>query len=579
MASTSAAPLFLTQCIVNGIRTVAMIDSGANGNYISRRFVREKKIATSTKRRGYELFAVDGSHLPSVDKETIPLPLAIQQHHEEIVLDVTDMASHNIVLGMTWLEKHNPIIDWKKGVLRFQRCDCVIDIRPIHRQRSAMEEATYVINQMQRITASRDNTEAVIASADTDKGTSDRQSRGRGGDNAPPGIPQEYQKWKRLFEEEEGLLALPKHQPWDHEIKLIPGSKPTFVPLYPLSEKQLRFQKKYLDDNLAKGFIRKSQSQVAYPMLFVPKKDGELRPCVDYRKLNDITIKNRYPLPNIEELQQRLQGAQWFTSIDLRGAYNLIRMKEGEEWKTAFRTRYGLYEYAVMPFGLTNAPATCQELINDTLREYLDIFVVAYLDDILVYTTGTLATHIQQVHQVLSKLNDRNLKVKPEKCEFHQHNLRFLGFIVGRNGIQIDPEKTRSVSEWPTPKTVKDVQSFLGLANYNRKFIAGYSRIANPLTELTKKEIGFKWEQPQKAAFEALKQATQKSPVLRMFDPKKPILLETDASDYAIGACITQETDEERHPIAYYSRKMSPAEQNYDIHDKELLAIVSALQH
>jgi hypothetical protein len=254
-------------------------------------------------------------------------------------------------------------------------------------------------------------------------------------------------------------------------------------------------------------------------------------------------------------------------------------MKAGEEWKTAFRTRYGLYEYLVMPFGLTNAPATCQDMINDTLREYLDDFVVAYLDDILVYTRGTLKEHVQHVHKTFAKLFQRNLKVKPEKCKFHRTNLEFLGFIVGRDGIQLDPDKIKSIWQWPQPKTVRDVQAFLGLANYNRKFIENYSKIATPLTELTKKDIRFQWTSKQEQAFHQLKLACQKAPVLRMFDPKKPLILETDASDYAIGACATQEHNGKRHPIAYYSRKMSLAEQNYDIHDKELLAIVLALQH
>jgi hypothetical protein len=560
-----------------------MIDSGATGIFISRRFVNQNRIATCEKNDGYELIAVDGSSLPDVDSETIPLPMAIQQHHEEITLDVLDTASHDVVLGMPWLEKHNPVIDWTKGVLRFARCDCVIDINPIRRQRSSMDDRAREINSGEEISllalGCADPKAAITAADIARQDQASHKASGNRGSHAPLEIPQEYQKWKRLFEEEEGKEALPKHQPWDHEIKLVPGKEPTFGPIYALSEKQLKALRQYLDENLAKGFIRKSESRAAYPILFVPKKDGTLRLCVDYRKLNDITIKNRYPLPNIEELQQRLQGARWFTSIDLRGAYNLIRMKAGEEWKTAFRTRYGLYEYLVMPFGLTNAPATCQDMINDTLREYLDDFVVAYLDDILVYTRGALKEHIQHVHKTFAKLFQRNLKVKPEKCKFHRMNLEFLGFIVGRDGIQLDPDKIKSIWQWPQPKTVRDVQAFLGLANYNRKFIENYSKIATPLTELTKKDIRFHWTSKQEQAFHQLKLACQKAPVLRMFDPKKPLILETDASDYAIGACATQEHDGKRHPIAYYSRKMSPAEQNYDIHDKELLAIVSALQH
>jgi len=187
---------------------------------------------------------------------------------------------------------------------------------------------------------------------------------------------------------------------------------------------------------------------------------------VDYRKLNDITVKNRYPLPNIKELQDRLQGAQWFTKLDLRGAYNLIRMKEGEEWKTAFWTRYGHYEYKVMPFGLTNAPATCQMMINDALRTHLDVFAIAYLDDILIYSKNE-KEHIDHVKTILDCLQQRRLQLKPEKCEFHKQEVDFLGFLVGTKGIRMDPSKIASIKKWPQPRNVKEVQGFLGFANYN----------------------------------------------------------------------------------------------------------------
>lgn len=334
-----------------------------------------------------------------------------------------------------------------------------------------------------------------------------------------------------------------------------------------------------MDKYEKKGWIRKSKSPAASPTFFVPKPNGKKRKVQDYRKLNEITIKNRYPLPNIEEATDRLTGANWFTKIDLRDAFYSIRMAEGEEWKTAFRSRYGLYEFTVMPMGLTNAPATMQQMINDTLRDLLDITVLAYVDDILVFTTGPLEQHIKDVQAVFERLSETTFKTAPEKCEFHKKNVKFLGFIIGTDGIKIDPEKTKSVNEWPTPKTVKDIQSFLGLANYNRKFIPNYSRIAMPLTKLTKKDTPFKWTEDQETAFQMLKDMCTTSPTLRIFDVKLPIQIETDASDLAIGACLTQEFEGKRHPLAYYSRKMTPAEQNYDIHDKELLAIVVSLQH
>ncbi|OAQ63783.1 pol protein [Purpureocillium lilacinum] len=198
-------------------------------------------------------------------------------------------------------------------------------------------------------------------------------------------IPEEYRQYGKLFSDELET-GLPEHSRWDHEIRLEPGSKPRIHKIYPLNEEKTKALKEYLAENLKKGYIRPSTSPAGFPILFVPKKNGKLRMCVDYRQLNNITIKNRYPLPLITELQDKLHGAKYFTTLDLKGAYNLIRIKEGEEWKTAFRTRQGLYEYLVMPFGLTNAPASFQTMINDVLREYLDIFVVIYLDDILIFS-------------------------------------------------------------------------------------------------------------------------------------------------------------------------------------------------
>ena len=575
-----------------------MVDSGATGNFISPELVATLGCATQEKDEPYQLQAIDGNSLSKDDsrgvvKETKPLPVAIQRHHEELTFDIVGMATHDVVLGMPWLKKHNPILDWEKRVLTFERCGCVSAIQPTQRQRLLVDEKQNrnPVARRELAALNKDDLQQESDSTDTSTGQQGRQVRVQEGNHAPSGshglsgkgkgtpkhVPGIYGKWSALFHEEESAKALPKHQPWDHEIKLEPGTQPTFGPIYALSEKELGTLRTYLDENMKKGFIKKSESPAGYPILFVPKKDGTLRLCVDYRKLNNITIKNRYPLPNISELQDRLSGARFFTKLDLRGAYNLIRMKAGEEWKTAFRTRYGHYEYTVMPFGLTNAPATCQEMINDALREHLDIFVIAYLDDILVYSK-TLELHVDHVEIVLTCLAKRDLKLKPEKCEFHREEVDFLGFVVGRNGIRIDPAKLQAVKDWKPPTNVKEAQSFLGFVNYNRKFIKDYSKKAIPLTNLTGKDKPWSWGVPEQQAFEQLKEACLDEPVLKMFDPKKPLRLETDASDLAIGACLCQEHDSKWHPIAYLSRKLSPAEQNYDIHDKELLAIVASLE-
>jgi hypothetical protein len=279
-------------------------------------------------------------------------------------------------------------------------------------------------------------------------------------------VPLEYHKFLPLFSETEAN-KLPPHHPYDHRIPLKDGFTPPFGPIYSLSRTELEALQKWLDENLSKGFIHASSSPAGAPILFVKKGDGSLRLCVDYRGLNEGTIKNRYPLPLLHETLLRLQKARDFTKLDIHGAYNLVRMAEGEEWKTAFRIHYSLFESLVMPFGLTNAPASFQHFINDVLRPYLDVFVTTYLDDILIYSDN-LEDHRRHVLKVLEALTKAGLHLKPEKCEFHQWEVKYLGFIISTSGTKMDPAKVATIQEWPEPQNVKDVQSFLGFANFYR---------------------------------------------------------------------------------------------------------------
>ena len=328
------------------------------------------------------------------------------------------------------------------------------------------------------------------------------------------------------------------------------------------------------------GKIRRSTSSAGSPILFVPKPNGQgLRLCVDYRGLNAITIPNRYPLPLMQELQDRVWGAQWFTKMDLKNGFNLIRIREGDEWKTAFRTRYGLYEFQVMPFGLTNAPSTFQDMMNHVLSDILDVGVLAYMDDILIYAK-TEEEHDRLVKEVLERLQHNGLAVSSEKCVWKTDEVEFLGYVIGRNGVRMDQAKVDAVLSWKQPTSLTETQSFLGFTNFYRRFIKDYSRIARPLTELTKKRRKCEWNEEAGKAFEELKKRFTTAPILAHFDPTKPVIIETDASDFAIGAVLSQRNNENRlHPVAFHSRKFQPAEINYEIHDKELLAIVDAFKH
>lgn len=329
---------------------------------------------------------------------------------------------------------------------------------------------------------------------------------------------------------------------------------------------------------LEKGFIRQSSSPAAAPLLLVPKPAGGLRICQDYRGLNEVTIKNRYPLPLIRETLDSISGAQFCTKLDVISAFNRIRIAEGHEWMTAFITRFGLYEMLVTPFGLCNAPATFQNYINQILHDALDQYCTAYLDDVLIYSK-TREEHTRHVNEVIGRLGNAGLQLDISKSEFYTKKTKYLGLIISTEGLSMDPEKVKSIVSWKEPSNIKELQQFLGFSNYCRRFIEGYSGLIQPLTHLLHKRTTWNWSIDQKEAFEHIKKLFTQAPILRYFDYNKHTVVETDASNWASGGTLLQIGDDDMlHPVAFFSSKHSPAESNYDIYDKELLAIIKALE-
>jgi hypothetical protein len=421
--------------------------------------------------------------------------------------------------------------------------------------------------------------------------------------DAEPQLPKQYASYADVFADPWALEAPTDTQAF-HAIDIEEGKDPPVMPIYPLAQSELKALREYLDKALERGWIRESKSPAGAPILFVPKKDGSLRLCVDYRGLNKVTIKNRHPLPLIGELLDRLSQAKIFTKLDLRDAYHRIRIKEGDEWKTAFRTRYGHYEYLVMPFGLANAPATFQNYIHKALGALVDDICVVYLDDILIYSENE-EQHAEHVRRVLERLRQWGLYAKLSKCEFHTRYVEFLGFVVTSSGVVMDPERVRAIREWPTPTCFRDIQVFLGFANFYRRFIHNFSGIARPLNELLqgsganesrqqkkqrKKEGSptkpWEWTAEVAASFHQLRDAFLHAPVLRHFDPSLPITVITDASDAAYAGILLQpreqpKDDSQKHwqPVAYHSRGFHDAAIRYDTHDKELMAIFECFVH
>lgn len=390
-------------------------------------------------------------------------------------------------------------------------------------------------------------------------------------------LPPEYHEFVEVFLPKEAN-ELPPHRAFDHKIELKPGEEPPYYRNRPMSARELEVVKKYLDDHLQKGFIRTSTSPAAAPILLAKKPGGGIRVCVDYRGLNALTAKNRYPIPLIRETLDALCNAKYYTKLDIIAAFNRLRMAEGEEWKTAFLTRYGLFEYLVMPFGLQNAPATFQHFINSVLHDFLDRFASAYLDDIIIYSKSK-KEHREHVRKVLLALQKTGLQIDINKCEFTVQETKYLGLIITSNGIKMDPQKVKAILDWELPTGIKDLQSFLGFANFYRRFIKGFSTIARPLTNMLKGTGPWLLPEEAKVAFENLKMAFTSAPILAYFDPKKKTVLEADASNWASGGVLSQYGEDGMlHPVAYFSAKHSPQECNYEIYDKELLAIIKTLE-
>ena len=509
----------------------ALVDSGAQGDFIHEKLV--KNLGLSTRARSpLEIKAVDGKQVGILKQESV-LDVSIGDYTETRVFGVTNLGRWNMILGMPWLTHHDPFVSWTSGV---------VSLRPVPPDT---------------------RTQLTI-------GVVDEQT-------PPVSIPKEYLDLIDVFDAKEADV-LPPHRPYDCKIDLVPGAEPSVGNIYNLSGPELVALKTYLDDALEKGFIRHSTSRMGSPIFFVKKKSGELRPVVDYRKLNSITVKNSYPLPLITEILDRLSTAKVFTKLDLRGAYNLVRIRDGDEWKTAFRTKYGLFESLVMNFGLQNAPATFMHFINDVFRDIIDVYIVCYLDDLLIYS-DSLVDHVKHVREVLLRLRQHRLYAKMEKCDFHVSSVEFLGFIISTSGVEMDPKKVDAVTAWPAPMSVKSLQRFIGFANFYRRFIRNFSIIARPLHKLCSPKNGFVWSEEAETAFARLKAAFVAAPVLLHPDVDRPFVVETDSSGFGLGAVLSQKFDDKLlHPVGFLSRSLSPAERNYDIHDKELLAVKAAFE-
>ncbi|KAK3545988.1 hypothetical protein QTP70_018944 [Hemibagrus guttatus] len=498
-----------------GHRPRALIDSGAAVNLIDRALVEELGIPTFPCVPSLRITAIDSQPIGEgyLTRQTELLDFRVGLfHHEQLAFYVTASPANPVILGFPWLRHHDPQISWRSGELARWSPACLKGCL-------------------------RDPVPRPCGTSRVDEMTSAAHGH----------LPHQYTDFMEVFSEERAA-RLPTHQVWDCAIDLLPNTSLPKGRVYPLSLPESKAMEEYIETALDAGHIRPSTSPTAAGSFFVGKKDGGLRPCIDYRGLNAITVRYPYPLPLVPAALEQLRGARVFTKLDLRSAYNLVRIREGDEWKTAFHTTSGHYEYCVMPFGLTNAPAVFQALINGVFQDLLGKGVIAYIDDILVYSSS-MEEHVRMVREVLGRLQQHHLYAKLEKCEFHRSTVTFLGYVISRHGVEMDVVKVQAVTEWPAPNSVGKPK------------------------KLT-------WTDPARSAFQQLKNCFTTAPILRHPDPDLPFVVEVDASSSGLGAVLSQRHGEpgKLHPCAFYSRKLTSAEVNYDVGNRELLAIKAALE-
>lgn len=571
----------------------ALIDSGANANFLSLEFFEKNVFGPNLNPTSDDSVKMaDGSVKRAIGfiKNVFVEVLGSNSKTLQKFM-VVEGIKYSVILGVPWLRSANPHINWKVMDITFKESQDGVPRTNSNMKGDLVKEkecssnfSSTVLNNSEKMTGAPDKSNAAINSSVLMKGDSLKEKECSSNSPStcltnrqtlPDGIPKVYAEFASVFYDNE-ISQLPPERSFDLEIQLKdPSKEPPFLKIYALSFKEEGILKDWIKENLQKGFIRPSKSPSAAPIFFVKKKDSSLRPCIDYRILNSNTVKDRHPLPLVSEILNRFSRAKFFSQIDLKGAYNLVRIKKGHESKAAFRCKFGHFEPCVVQFGLTNAPAVFQRFINSIFQDLIDICVVIYLDDILIFSDN-LESHITHVKEVFKRLKSNNLVAKASKCFFHSDRLTFLGHVISPDGIRMDNSKVDAIRNVPPPKNLKDLRSFLGLANYYRKFIKSFSSLAYPLTTLTRKDVSFNWTKEVDNSFNAIKDAICNDVLLTHPKMDQQFFVFTDASKFAIGAVLTQKSAEYYRPIEFFSRKLSPAEINYAVYDRELLAIIEA---
>lgn len=546
-----------------------LLDSGSVGTFVSESLVSSLGLQCQPC-QPLKFTTADGS--PMVSDKMIPhMQWFIQGHTFSHDPRILPLQCFDMILGADWLEEHSPTwIHWRKKIMRFPHLGRRIQLKGIREDKVPASPISQ--RKLKGLFRRKAVSDCVIIQPElaSDSVHHDHVFSIAEKEEIPQVVQQLISKYDSLFQEP---TQLPPERSCDHSIPLLPGAQPVNVRPYRYSPQQKTEIEQQIATMLKTGIITPSRSSFASPVLLVKKKDGTWRFCVDYRHLNALTVKNKHPLPIVDELLDELSGASWFTKLDFRSGYHQIRVAKGEEFKTAFKTHSGLYEFRVMPFGLTNAPATFQSIMNTIFAPILRKHVLVFMDDILVYSPS-LETHLFHLEQVFQIIQEHKFCIKQSKCVFAQPQLEYLGHVISANGVSTEPSKIQAVVDWPVPKSIKALRGFLGLTGYYRRFIKSYSMISRPLTQLLKKGVLFQWTSVAQEAFDLLKQALVQAPVLAIPDFSKQFVVETDASDYGFGAVLMQEG----HPVSYLSQVLCDKNKGLSTYEKECMAVLLAVE-
>lgn len=559
LAGTTSPETVQLRALVGNQVMILLVDSGSTTTFVTKSFALRAGCIVSPA-PAVPVKLANGQMLVSNEQVT-GLQWWTQGHTFNIDMRILDLGAYDAVLGMDWLKSCGKMTcEWTLKTLEFQHGGKQILLHGMV-EKSLTTVTELSVEQLQKWMAGNE----VWAMAVLDPfSASDTENTVA----VAPDLQSLLNDYDDVFSEPN---TLPPQRALDHAITLEADARPINSRPYRYSPLQKDEIERQVHKMLAAGLISPSMSPFASPILLVKKKDGTWRFCIDYRRLNELTIKNKFPLPVVDELLDELAGTKYFSKLDLRAGYHQIRMRPTDEEKTAFKTHHGHFQFRVMPFGLTNAPATFQCIMNEVFAPFLRKFVIVFLDDILIYSPSW-EDHLKHIKLVLEKLRESQFYAKISKCSFGQTSIQYLGHIISDQGVATDPDKTAVMEQWPLPTTVTELRGFLGLTGYYRKFVQNYSIITKPLTQLLTKK-GFQWTHEATTAFNQLKTAMISTPVLALPDFGLPFTIETDACDSGVGAVLMQRG----HPIAYMSKALGIMNSKLSIYEKEFLAVIMAI--